>query len=189
MENKEFTELANSWVERRKRIDSADVFNRQLLSETLVAKSFWLAPKPMAFCIMLSMFFIFAMTYCVLAKPSYWPVAAMCIFGLADTAWQTSMRDKIRRMDGDVVGLQTNLLRYRRGYIRLSIAMWIAMIPFLWWYGWFFDLYSDPATAIICISILAAACILTFYWRTRKTFRALGDLQSLATDLKDLNSD
>ena len=115
MENKEFTELANSWVERRKRIDSADVFNRQLLSETLVAKSFWLAPKPMAFCIMLSMFFIFAMTYCVLAKPSYWPVAAMCIFGLADTAWQTSMRDKIRRMDGGVVGLQTNLLRYRRG--------------------------------------------------------------------------
>ncbi len=143
----------------------------------------------MAFCIMLSMFFIFAMTYCVLAKPSYWPVAAMCIFGLADTAWQTSMRDKIRRMDGGVVGLQTNLLRYRRGYIRLSIAMWIAMIPFLWWYGWFFDLYSDPATAIICISILAAACILTFYWRTRKTFRVLGDLQSLATDLKDLNSD
>jgi len=49
MENKEFTELANSWVERRKRIDSADVFNRQLLAETLVAKSFWLAPQAKAF--------------------------------------------------------------------------------------------------------------------------------------------
>lgn len=189
MENKEFTDLANSWVERRSRIESSDVFNRRLLSETLVSKTFWLAPKPVFFYVFFAAMFIFATLYCILARPGYWPVAALCLFGGADMAWQNSMRDKIRGTKGGVIVLQTNLLRYRRGYIWLSVAMFVIMIPFFWWFGWFFDMYSDPVGAAIFLSSLALCCIVVYTVRTRKTFRALGDLQQLSSELKDICKD
>lgn len=181
-----FDSLADIWVDSRRRIETSDIINRKLLLQTLADKSFWLAPKPMAFYIIFAIIFIFGLSYCLTFRPGYWPVPALCIFGAADTAWQTVIRDRIRRIDGGLIGMQRNLNLYRRLYIWLSIVMWLIMIPFLWWFGNFFELYSDPATAIVCISLLATACIVVFIIRTYKTFRALGDLDAFASELKEL---
>lgn len=178
--------LADAWVKSRQRIEEADVINRRILLQTLSDKSFWLAPKPLAFYILFSLMFILGLSYCIVVNPGYWPVPALCIFGGADMAWQSDLRDKIRRIDGGIIGLQKNLLLYRRLYIWLSVAMWVIMIPFLWWFGSFNNLYSEPVNAIICLTLLLAACVTVFIIRTRKTFRALGDLQSLTSELHDL---
>lgn len=186
MENKEFTDIACAWAAYRERLESAQYLNRKALESTLASKSFWLAPKPTAFYIFFTVMFLLGSFICIAKMPGYWPVPALCLFGAGDMVWQQQMRDRIRRLDGGVVGMQRNLLKYRRWYIILSIAMFPILALFMWWFGYFFDLYEDTATAVVSLGLLGAACLVVYAVRTRKTFRALGDLTDLASQLGEL---
>lgn len=186
MENKEFTDIACAWAAYRERLESAQYLNRKALESTLASKSFWLAPEPKAFYIFFTVMFLLGSFICIAKMPGYWPVPALCLFGAGDMVWQQQMRDRIRRLDGGVVGMQRNLLKYRRWYIILSIAMFPILAVFMWWFGYFFDLYEDTATAVVSLGLLGAACLVVYAVRTRKTFRALGDLTDLASQLGDL---
>ena len=187
MTDKKFTALANSWAEKRTRLESADLINRRLLHDTIVSRSFWLAPKPAFFYIFFSIMFVFAVCYCIFVDMAYWPVAAVCPLAIADMAWQTRMRRKIRCMDGGVIGIRHNLSRYRRGYIWLSVAMWILGVIYLWWMCNYLSGFIDRSHAIVIIMFTAVAMVVVYTVRTWHTFRALGLLRNLADDLSDLD--
>lgn len=186
MENNDFTEIACAWAAYRERLESAQYINRKALESTLVSKSYWLAPNPKAFYIFFTVMFLLGSFISIAKMPGYWPVPALCLFGGIDMVWQQAMRDRIRRLDGGVIGMQRNLLTYRKWYIIMSVAMAPILAVFVWWFGYFFELYEDTATAVVSLGLLVVACLIAYGVRTIKTFRALGDLTDLATQLGDL---
>ncbi len=178
--------LASAWMEQRKRLEGADILNRQFLLKTISDKSFWLAPKPRIFYIIFVAIFAFALWFCLIRLPQYWPVAALCLFGIIDTTWQVELRNRIRSLRGGVIGMQRNLLLYRRIYIWASVAMWIVMFGYLWWFYDFINQVLGVETPVIFFVLFGVVCLFVFLFRTMKTFRSLGDLQNLTSELRDL---
>ncbi len=186
MENKEFTDIACAWTQYRERLESARCINRKALELTLVSRSFWLAPCPMLFYVIVGITLMLAIVYCIVIYPGYWPVPALCLFGIVDMAWQHEMRNRIRRLDGGVVGMQRNLLIYRKCYVILSVVVFLVIIPYFWWIGRYMGYFVDSATVFKFLVVLAVISASAFVLRTYKTFRALGDLNDLASQLREI---
>lgn len=182
-------DMAKLWKEQQHRIEQQKIVNRELLVASLHSKSHPLAPKTVPGIIFFSIMFVMTGLYTVMVQPLYWPVPLLCLYVIPDILWQNRMRGKIDRMEGGLAGMQRNLVKYKKGFRNLSVAMWCLLIPYIGWFVYFMhkNMEMDLTTVAIIASIMTGTSIGAFVWRLRYTNRGIREIEAVGDKLAELD--
>lgn len=187
-ENLSSDNLLQLWKKQQELLEKQKLINRDLLIDSLTAKSSPLAPRPVAVMALLSVMFVLTLAITIIRYPSYWPVPLLCFIALPDVWWQKYMRDKISSMEGGVSGMQRNLIKYKRGFRNLSIVMWILMVPYFIWFAYFTNrvLELDTVSVAMIVGLTIVGCVFIFCLRIRSVNRSLRNLKEIGEKIDSL---
>lgn len=187
----EIDELQTLWRMQQESLNKQKILNRKLIGRVIKNRSQWLAPKTTG------MLIVFAVCACVtiasiVFEKMYWtaPILIMCAFGIYQAMWQQRYRRKIESMEGGLVGMERNLIEYRRRYERSKREMWVILIPYFVWFGWFLHhLGWDMIASAVFLSFTAILCLIVYRFRNKKTYSALDELEESLEELRELEKE
>ena len=107
------------------------------------------------------------------------PILLMSLFGYLQMWWQTSLLRKIASMKGGLIGMESNLIKYRIYYMRSKKITACVAVVYIAWFAWFLQYLGWNTKAIIfIISISIVAGLFAFWIRNRKTKKALEEIEA-----------
>ena len=108
------------WRKQQEILDQQKSIKERLLRESITKSSKWLAPNKIAIPILTfcCLFCIFAIIEGAYSLMDVFPILLMSLFGYLQMWWQTSLLRKIASMKGGLIGMESNLIKYRIYYMR-----------------------------------------------------------------------
>ena len=178
------------WRKQQVILDQQKSIKERLLRESIAKSSKWLAPNKIAIPILTfcCLFCIFAIIEGAYSLMDVFPILLMSLFGYLQMWWQTTLLRKIASMEGGLIGMESNLIKYRIYYMRAKkITACIAVI-YIAWFTWFLHhLGWDTRGIIFIISTTIAAGLLAFWIRNKKTKKALEEIEADMRELQEFS--
>lgn len=183
-------ELQQLWKKQQEQLNSQKMLNKKLIIELIKNKTTWLAPKTPAFIFMFVCCAVYSVLAMVIAELYWtWVIVLMCAYGIYQSLWQRDYRNRINRMEGGLVGMERNLINYRKRYDRSKREMWFVLIPYLGWFGWYLYDFGGYANTAIVLGFTIILCFIAYKIRNRKTYEALQELENCLDELKELEKE
>ena len=88
-------------------------------------------------------------------------------------------------MVGGLIGMEYNLIEYRRRYERAKREMWFAIIPYLLWFAYYLYQLFNLELAIGIFTITVIAMFVAYKLRNMKTYDALYEIKQCLSELKE----
>ena len=178
------------WRKQQVILDQQKSIKERLLRESIAKSSKWLAPNKIAIPILTfcCLFCIFAIIEGAYSLMDVFPILLMSLFGYLQMWWQTTLLRKIASMEGGLIGMESNLIKYRIYYmLAKKITACIAVI-YIAWFTWFLHYLGWDSEAIIfIISTTIAAGLLAFWIRNKKTKKALEEIEADMRELQEFS--
>ena len=100
-------------------------------------------------------------------------------------SWQTALKQRIKSMEGGVIGVVDNMLKYRRLYAISKKSTIFVGVAYIAWFAWFMHarIMFELPIIISVIFVTIVLSIVSYKIRNRKTENALKEID---TDLQEL---
>lgn len=175
------------WKKQQELLDRQKSINERLLIKSIKESSRWLAPNfivipILLYCIAMCVWSVYDgfMTWIDVT-----PILLMCCFGLIQMSWQTALKQRIKSMEGGVIGVVDNMLKYRRLYAISKKSTIFVGVAYIAWFAWFMHarIMFELPIIISVIFVTIVLSIVSYKIRNRKTENALKEID---TDLQEL---
>ncbi len=186
----EINELQQLWKQQQKQLNAQKKINKHLIENMMKSKTMWLAPKPQVFIVLFVICGLYALAAMFFAQLYWtWMIVLMAIYGIYQTLWQIDYKKRINNMEGGLVGMERNLIEYRKRYDRSKREMWFVVIPYLVWFGWYLYQTLDLQLAVGIFVITIALMIVAYRLRNQKTYGALHELEQYLNELQEFEEE
>lgn len=188
----EIENLRIVWNAYKNGLCDREAVDRTALSALLRRRSSWLAPSPKAFAGYFGLCIVFFIFESIFGDRNLWPLAVLSALGMGLVIWRTTVRDRIRRLEGGVAGTTRRLLRFRRTMTWMSVIIWVVLAPFFVWYAREFGpvIWGDDArSGFWFMAAFVAICVAVFVVSLRKTLGAIRDTQACLDEVARFESD
>lgn len=181
--------LQAMWRKQQLMIDQQKNINERLLIKSIKKSTRLLAPNMIVIPI-----FLYCGAMCIwsvfdgfMTWVDVTPILLMCVFGLIQMSWQTILRQRIKSMDGGVIGVVDNILKYRRLYALSKKSTLFVGIAYIAWFAWFMHtriMFELPVVILVIFATIVMS-IVSYKIRNRKTENALKEIDEDLKELKD----
>lgn len=186
----EIDDLRVIWRREQQMYKQQKVLNQRLILQLIKDKSKWLAPITAIQIIIFSLcglITIAAIVFNQMYEVS--PIILISIYGFYQLCWQHKYRKKIENIDGGIVGMEYNIIEYKKKYIKTKKYTIIILIPYMLWLSWFmYHLGWGYEQIILLILFTTILCIIAFLIRNRRTFTAIEDIEKNLRELSELEN-
>ena len=100
-------------------------------------------------------------------------------------SWQINYKNKINNMEGGLIGMEYNLIEYKRRYERSKRQMWFVIIPYLLWFAYYLYQFFNLELAIGIFVVTICAMFVAYRLRNMKTYDALREINQCLSELKE----
>lgn len=182
----EINNLQQLWKKQQEQLNKQKKINEQLVIHIIKSKTNWLAPRPLFFIVLFVLCGLYSIAAMIFAQ-LYWTgmIILMCIYGIYEMSWQINYKNKINNMEGGLIGMEYNLIEYKRRYERSKRQMWFVIIPYLLWFAYYLYQFLNLELAIGIFAITICAAFVAYRLRNMKTYDALREINQCLSELKE----
>ena len=179
------------WKNQQQLLDRQKSINERLLIKSIKESSRWLAPNFIVIPILL--YCIAMCAWSVYDGFMTWidvmPILLMSAYGLIQMGWQTVLKHRIKSMEGQVMGVIDNILKYRRLYTISKQATIIIGVAYICWFAWFMRVrIVFDWSIVISVSVLTIILgLISYILRNKKTEKALKEIENDISELQEFN--
>lgn len=182
----EINELQQLWKKQQEQLNTQKRINRQLIIQMMKSKTGWLAPHPPFFIALFLSCGLYAIAAMIFAQLYWtWMIVLMCIYGIYQITWQISYKNKIKNMDGGLIGMENNLIEYRLRYKRSKREIWFVIVPYLIWFAFYLYQNLGIELTIGIFAFTIVAMFVAYRVRNMKTYDALREIEQCLSELKE----